>query len=78
MLQIIPFLSVGSDLGNCKEVARGESEISGGYVIEEVEYKNKVALRRLIFLANQNCIQSEVKLKKSKNLYSLTINIRFK
>uniref|UniRef100_A0A1B6D8N5 Methyltransferase type 11 domain-containing protein n=1 Tax=Clastoptera arizonana TaxID=38151 RepID=A0A1B6D8N5_9HEMI len=63
---IIPYLSVGSDIGNCKEIARGESKMSGGYVIEEIEDSDKNILRRLIFLSNQNCIQSEAKLKTVK------------
>ncbi|XP_068207837.1 eEF1A lysine and N-terminal methyltransferase isoform X1 [Palaemon carinicauda] len=58
----IPFLSVGDDLGSRKEVKRGHSKWSGDYLVEEVHLPESLKLRRLIFLSNQNVIQSEAKL----------------
>lgn len=63
MFQKIPFLSVGSDLGNVTEIARGKSEISGEYVVEDAEGENKTVFRRLVFLSKKNVVQSEAKLK---------------
>ncbi|XP_025829266.1 methyltransferase-like protein 13 isoform X2 [Agrilus planipennis] len=61
----ILFLSIGSDVG--KRIIRdeGESKISGKYVIEDVEINNQM-FRRLVFLKNQNIIQSEAKLTDKK------------
>ncbi|XP_069175282.1 eEF1A lysine and N-terminal methyltransferase isoform X2 [Procambarus clarkii] len=58
----IPFLSVGEDLGSRKEVTRGQSQYSGDYLVEDVQPPGASKLRRLIFLANQNVVQSEAKL----------------
>lgn len=58
----VPFLSVGEDLGHREERIRGRSQFSGDYVVEDVHPPEAAKLRRLIFLANQNVIQSEAKL----------------
>lgn len=58
----VPFLSVGEDLGHREERIRGHSQFSGDYVVEDVHPPGASKLRRLIFLANQNVIQSEAKL----------------
>lgn len=55
---------MAADLGNVKEIARGESEISGGFIIEDAEGADNQLFRRLVFLSNQNVVQSEAKLKK--------------
>lgn len=62
----VPFLSVGEDLGSRKELTRGHSQYSGDYIVEDVHPPGAAKLRRLIFLANQNVIQSEAKLKTVK------------
>lgn len=59
----IPFLSLGSDIGNRKIRFEGESRVSGKFVIEEVENDDGL-FRRLIFLNNQFVVQSEAKLIK--------------
>lgn len=53
---------MGAELGEVHEIWRGESELSGGYVVEEVEAPGAPPLRRLVFLDNQNVIQSEARL----------------
>lgn len=54
---------MGSDLGQVVEVARGTSDLSGEYVVEDVEGDNKQLLRRLVFLRNRGLVQSEARLK---------------
>ncbi|XP_011499708.1 PREDICTED: methyltransferase-like protein 13 [Ceratosolen solmsi marchali] len=58
----IPFLSLGSDIGKRNICYEGNSDISGPFVVEEIENENCL-YRRLIFLNNLFVIQSEVKLK---------------
>uniref|UniRef100_A0A1B6DKG3 PABS domain-containing protein n=1 Tax=Clastoptera arizonana TaxID=38151 RepID=A0A1B6DKG3_9HEMI len=62
----ITFLSMSDDLGQCKQIASGESKFSGKYFIEEIKRNNKDLFRRLIFTATPNSIQSECKLVKVK------------
>nr|SVE80634.1 EOG090X02SD [Daphnia magna] len=65
----IPFLSLGAQVNQRKEIYRAASESTGDYVIEEVEEENDgkpVILRRLIFLSNPNVIQSEARMKNGK------------
>lgn len=57
----IPILSFGNEIGVRNIICQGESEISGCYVIEEVERDN-VRYRRLVFLNNPYQVQSEAKL----------------
>jgi len=64
----IPFLSLGTQVNQRREVHRGYSNMTGEFVIEEVEEEGdsgkKEILRRLIFLSNPNTIQSEARLIK--------------
>ncbi|KAK7084433.1 Methyltransferase-like protein 13 [Halocaridina rubra] len=77
----IPFLSVGEDLGSRRELKRGHSQWSGEFVVEDIHPPGTSKLRRLIFLANQNVIQSEAKLvtvrekKKKKGNIKETVTI---
>ncbi|XP_019875061.2 eEF1A lysine and N-terminal methyltransferase homolog isoform X2 [Aethina tumida] len=59
----IPFLSLGSDVGKRTVRHEGKSELSGGYIIEDVETDTKEKFRRLFFSSTQMVIQSEAKLK---------------
>ncbi|CAG2062883.1 unnamed protein product [Timema podura] len=59
----IPFLSVGSDVGRREVCYRGHSPISGDFIVEEVERDGGDLFRRLVFLDNQNVVQSEARLK---------------
>lgn len=63
--QKVPFLSLGGDLGKRVEVCKGQSEWSGGYVVEDVE-GDEGTLRRLIFMKTPYVIQSEIRLKEGK------------
>lgn len=72
----IPFLSLGTDVGIRNVCYEGKSDISGPFVIEEVE-KDGYEFRRLVFLNNPYVIQSEARLKegtrnKFKNSMILT------
>ncbi|CAL1541569.1 unnamed protein product [Lymnaea stagnalis] len=58
----IPFLSIGEDLGKRYAVAQGHSDISGDYLVEDVELNGGQLFRRLVFLANKNVVQSEARL----------------
>ncbi|KYM94841.1 PREDICTED: methyltransferase-like protein 13 [Cyphomyrmex costatus] len=62
----IPFLSLGSDVGVRNICYEGKSEISGPFIIEEVE-KDGHEFRRLVFLNNPYVIQSEARLKDAKS-----------
>nr|SVE73445.1 EOG090X02SD [Daphnia atkinsoni] len=65
----IPFLSLGEQVNQRKEIYRAVSESTGEYVIEEVEGETDgkpAILRRLIFLSNPNVIQSEARMKNGK------------
>lgn len=61
--QQIPYLSLGSDVGNREVIYRGKSHLSGDYIVEEVKGENNKLFRRLVFLSNQFVIQSEALLK---------------
>ncbi|KAJ9601480.1 hypothetical protein L9F63_000363 [Diploptera punctata] len=63
----IPFLSVGSDVGKREVCYRGHSQMSGDFVVEEVEGDNGQLFRRLIFLNNQGVVQSEARIKLLKS-----------
>ncbi|XP_075689411.1 eEF1A lysine and N-terminal methyltransferase isoform X2 [Rhinoderma darwinii] len=60
--QQIPFLSAGGDIGIRTVQYRGRSELSGEYVVEDVRGDGTSYFRRLIFLSNQNVVQSEARL----------------
>lgn len=62
----VPFLSVGQEaVGSRLERCRGQSGMSGEYVVEDVDVAGEL-YRRLIFLARPNLTQSEVRLKIAK------------
>ncbi|XP_021914194.1 methyltransferase-like protein 13 isoform X2 [Zootermopsis nevadensis] len=63
----IPFLSVGSDVGRREICYRGHSQMSGDFIVEEVEGDGGQLFRRLIFLNSQGVIQSEARLKLLKS-----------
>lgn len=75
----VPFLSLGQDIGKRQIKYKGRSEMSGDYVIEDVDVDGDV-YRRLIFSSNPNIVQSEAKLKsvsskkKGKKTEKLTID----
>lgn len=58
----VPFLSVGDDLGDRKQIYHGKSAFTGDYIIEDVELGSQEIFRRLIFLSNKNMVQSEARL----------------
>lgn len=58
----VPFLSVGEDLGNRVVLYEGNSQLSGDYVVEDVDGDGGQKFRRLIFLSNKNVVQSEARL----------------
>ncbi|KAM4722465.1 eEF1A lysine and N-terminal methyltransferase [Rhinophrynus dorsalis] len=60
--QQIPFLSAGGDIGVRTVQHQGRSELSGEYVVEDVKGDGSSYFRRLVFLSNQNVVQSEAKL----------------
>ncbi|KAL1123784.1 hypothetical protein AAG570_001557 [Ranatra chinensis] len=59
----IEFLSLGGDIGSRKEIARGRSNMSGEYLVEDCTNEKNEIFRRLYFLSSQNVIQSEAKMK---------------
>lgn len=58
----IPFLSVGSHVGMRTTCYEGKSELSGPFVVEEIERDDR-EFRRLIFLDSPYVVQSEARLK---------------
>lgn len=62
----IPFLSLGSDVGTRITCYEGKSDISGPFIVEEVE-KDGHEFRRIVFLNNPYVIQSEARLKEAKS-----------
>lgn len=62
----IPFLSLGSDVGSRNVIYKGTSSISGDFVVEDVTTDSDQVFRRLVFMSNQNAIQSEALLKRVK------------
>lgn len=58
----IPFLSVGEEVGEVKEVAQGHSELSGSFVVEDIHPPGAPPIRRLVFLSNQAVVQSEARI----------------
>jgi len=56
----IPFLAVAPDLGKRTQIAQGQSEKSGAFVVEDVLLDDGVVQRRLVFLNDPLAIQSEV------------------
>ena len=62
----MPFLSVGHDINKRTLCHRGNSEMSGEYVVEEVDSDGQM-YRRLIFLSNERVIQSAARVKKGNS-----------
>lgn len=62
----VPFLSIGEDLGSRVVLHEGYSELSGDYVVEDVDGDGGQKFRRLIFLSNKNVVQSEARLISDK------------
>ena len=58
-------MTIGNDIGDRKEVFRTVSEFSGEIIVEDVSDGTQ-EVRRLVFMKNQNCIQSEALLKVAK------------
>lgn len=61
--QQIPYLSLGSDVGQRETIFKGNSNLSGDYIVEEISGQDNKVFRRLIFLSNQFVIQSEALVK---------------
>ncbi|XP_041913396.1 eEF1A lysine and N-terminal methyltransferase [Alosa sapidissima] len=61
--QQVPFLSVGGDVGWRKVVGKGLSELTGEYSVEDVRGEDGNLYRRLIFLKNDQLVQSESRLR---------------
>ena len=65
----VPFLTEGSDIVGRRNIRqRGHSELSGDYVIEDIEEDGE-QYRRLIFLNNPTLVQSRAKLMKGWMFY---------
>uniref|UniRef100_A0A0B6ZBE2 Methyltransferase domain-containing protein n=1 Tax=Arion vulgaris TaxID=1028688 RepID=A0A0B6ZBE2_9EUPU len=62
----IPFLSIGEDIGKRFPVAQGRSDLSGEYLIEDVELNGGQLFRRLVFLASKNVVQSEARMAEAR------------
>lgn len=58
-MQQIPYLSLGSEVGNRETIFKGRSDLSGDYIVEEITGQDGKIFRRLVFLSNQFVIQSE-------------------
>ena len=56
---MIPYLSLGSEVGNRETIFKGRSDLSGDYIVEEITGQDGKIFRRLVFLSNQFVIQSE-------------------
>ena len=61
--QKIPFMTTSDSLGNRSIVARGLLSGGDAYLVEEHEENDGNLVRRLVFAANTNVIQTEVKLR---------------
>lgn len=64
----IPFLSVGSDIGKRNICYKGHSDISGPFVVGEIETEDGL-YRRLVFLNNPFVVQSEAQLKQGRSIH---------
>lgn len=76
MQEQIPYLSLGSEVGNRETIYKGRSDLSGDFIVEEVTGEDNKILRRLVFLNNQFVIQSEalVTIAKTKHGSQKVIN----
>lgn len=51
-------------MGKRETLFKGKSEISGDFIVEEIEGPNGKLFRRLIFMNNQGVVQSEALVRK--------------
>lgn len=58
----MPFLSLGEDINKRKVVQRGTSEVSGDFVVEDVD-RDGTLYRQLVFLSASSIVQSQARLK---------------
>ena len=65
-----PFLSLGDSINLRTIRDRGRSDLSGEYVVEEVDRDGEI-FRRLVFIGNRNMVQSEVRLTRGMHLHYL-------
>ncbi|XP_015918789.2 eEF1A lysine and N-terminal methyltransferase [Parasteatoda tepidariorum] len=79
----VPILSLGDDVGQREIKYKGTSELSGEFVVEDVQSDNNELYRRLVFLSNPYLVQSEAKLimstikKKKKKVTNLQVDLDF-
>jgi hypothetical protein len=66
--ELIPYMALETD-GNWETIEQGRAEISGEYIVEEEPDEDRPGgvTRRLIFLQNQNFIQTEIKMMEKKS-----------
>ena len=57
----MPFLSIGDEITKRTILYKGNSELSGEFVVEDVTVDPDI-FRRLIYMSNKNAIQSEARL----------------
>lgn len=67
----IEFVSIDDGIGNRNIIWEGKSDFSGKMFVEDVIINNKNTVRRLVFSDTRNIIQSEARLKRDKNKYSI-------
>lgn len=71
--EIIPYMAIGQD-NNWETIEQGNSPLSGVYIVEELEEEesenDQKIYRRLIFLQNQQFVQTEVRLKLAQSKLS--------
>ena len=66
-IDVHPQPSALGHVGDRVERSRGRSEISGEFVVEDVQV-GKDTFRRLVFMNNRNLTQSEAKIKSGKEI----------
>jgi hypothetical protein len=71
----MPFIAIESD-NDWTTIKTGSTNISGSYIVEETDDDDVdgALLRRLIFLQNQNFIQTEIRIVPKKNTSSSSNN----
>jgi spermidine synthase len=67
MTDQIPYLSLGADIGKREVIFKGNSKLSGDYIVDEIIGHDDEILRRLIFLSSSFVIQSEAAIKVVKS-----------
>lgn len=61
----MPFLTIGDDINTRSIQHRGSSDLSGDFVVEDIESEGEI-FRRLIFLNNKTFVQSEARMMKGE------------